>query len=63
MSLTAAATDPNPGGQLTFSLDPGAPAGAAIDPGTGAFFWTPPAGPATTAITIRVTDSGSPSLT
>jgi hypothetical protein len=31
------------GRKLVFSLDPGAPAGAAIDPATGAFTWAPPA--------------------
>src|SRR5262249_55799461 len=37
---------------LTYSLDAGAPAGAGIDPDTGAFSWTPTAGqgPATYSI-------------
>jgi hypothetical protein len=49
---------------LTYSLDPGALAGATIDPNTGAFSWTPALGqgPATYNVTVRVTDSGSPSL-
>jgi uncharacterized repeat protein (TIGR01451 family) len=49
---------------LTYSLDPGAPAGATIDPNTGAFSWTPAPGqgPANYNITVRVTDNGSPSL-
>ena len=49
---------------LAYSLDAGAPAGATIDPDTGVFSWTPTAGqgPATYNITVRVTDSGSPSL-
>jgi hypothetical protein len=49
---------------LTYSLDPGAPAGATIDPSTGAFSWTPAPGQgsATYNITVRVTDNGSPSL-
>jgi len=47
---------------LTFSL-PVAPPGAAIDPATGAFAWTPAladAGP--NPITVRVTDDGTPPL-
>jgi len=47
---------------LTYSLEPGAPAGAAIDASTGVFTWTPVAGqgPATYNITVRVTDGGTP---
>ncbi len=44
---------------LTYSLDPGAPAGATIDPTTGAFTWTPSA-PGKYSVTVRVTDGGSP---
>ena len=49
---------------LTYSLEPGAPAGATIDPNTGVFSWTPTPGqgPATYNITVRVTDAGSPSM-
>ena len=49
---------------LTYSLDPGAPAGASIDPTNGWFSWTPTAeqGPSTNLITIRVTDDGLPPL-
>ncbi len=49
---------------LTYSLDAGAPAGATIDANTGVFSWTPTAGqgPATYNLTVRVTDSGSPSM-
>src|SRR5262249_33524615 len=49
---------------LTFSLDPGAPAGASIDPTTGVFSWTPSEGqgPGDYPVTVRVTDNGSPSL-
>jgi hypothetical protein len=49
---------------LTYSLEPGAPAGAAIDPETGVFTWTPAPGqgPATYNITVRVTDGGLPGL-
>jgi subtilisin family serine protease/Ca2+-binding RTX toxin-like protein len=49
--------------QLTFSLAPGAPAGAAINPTTGKFTWTPQddtGGPF--PITVIVTDNGSPQL-
>src|SRR6185503_13086751 len=56
LAFTASATDPNGGQQLSFSLDPGAPVGASINPSTGTFFWVPaePQGPATNLITIRV---------
>ena len=49
---------------LTYSLEPGAPTGATIDPNTGVFAWTPTPGqgPATYNITVRVTDAGSPSM-
>ena len=40
-TLTFTATATAPGSALTFSLDAGAPAGAAIDPATGVFTWTP----------------------
>jgi hypothetical protein len=51
-----------PAQSLTFSLDPGFPAGAAINPVTGVFTWTPlPYQAASTnTITVRVTDNGSP---
>jgi hypothetical protein len=63
LTLTATATDRDPGQTLTFSLGPGAPAGAHIDPATGVFTWTP-AEESTSPIrvTIRVTDDGSPPL-
>ena len=49
---------------LTFSLDPGAPARASIDPATGNFTWSPGEdhGPGVHPITVRVTDDGSPPL-
>jgi hypothetical protein len=65
LTFTAAATDPDvPTNTLTFSLDPGAPAGAAINATNGVFSWTPSEaqGPSTNSLTIRVTDNGSPSL-
>jgi hypothetical protein len=62
-AFTAAATDPDlPANALAFSLI-GAPAGAAIDPSTGAFAWTPSnlqVGAHT--FTVRVTDNGSPNM-
>ena len=61
LSFTATATDPN-GDGLTFSLI-GAPVGASIT-GAGLFEWTPSfsQGPANYAVTVRVTDDGSPVL-
>jgi hypothetical protein len=58
--------DPDiPANALGFSLGPGAPAAAAIDPGTGIFLWaTGDADSGTTnQITIRVSDDGLPILT
>jgi hypothetical protein len=62
LTLTVLATDTGPRRTLTYSLDPGAPAGAVIDPKTGVFTWTPAVGPATATIIVRVTDNGSPPL-
>jgi len=60
---TNSASDPDPGQTLVFSLDPGAPAGARIDPATGVFSWTPTsADVGTNTITVRVTDNGLPPL-
>jgi uncharacterized repeat protein (TIGR01451 family) len=60
LSFTATATDGNVNDGLTYSLDAGAPTGAAIDATTGAFTWTPSEaqGPGVYPITVRVTDSG-----
>ena len=64
LAFTATATDPNPGAILTFTLDPGAPAGATLQPSTGIFMWTPTEaqGPGTFPITLRVTNNASPPL-
>jgi hypothetical protein len=65
LTFTITATDPEtPAQTLVFSLDPGAPAGAGVDPNTGIFTWTPTEaqGPSTNLITARVTDNGSPPL-
>src|SRR5216117_398844 len=62
LSFTAAATDADlPANTLTFSLDAGAPAGAAIGATTGAFSWTP-AATGSFPVTVRVADNGTPSL-
>ena len=59
LTVNAAATDADlPAQTLTYSLV-AAPAGAAINPTTGVFTWTPAEsdGPGTFPVTIRVTDS------
>jgi hypothetical protein len=63
--FTATATDTEvPPQSLTFSLGPGAPAGAAISPANGLFSWRPDSTqvPGTNFITVRVTDDGSPPM-
>ncbi len=65
LTFTALATDADsPADNLSFSLDTGAPLGATIDPSTGRFSWTPPAGmsPGNYTVTVRVSDDGLPSL-
>jgi hypothetical protein len=59
--LAMAADSDVPAQLLTFALAPGSPAGAAIDPITGLFNWTPTA-PGTNTITVLVTDNGVPDL-
>src|SRR5205807_679865 len=64
LSFTAHPTDVDlPANTLTFSLV-GAPQGATISADTGAFSWTPTEaqGPADYRFTVRVTDSGTPTL-
>jgi Ca2+-binding RTX toxin-like protein len=63
LTFAVTASDPD-GGMLVFSLDPGAPAGAAIDGATGVFTWTPGEadGHGVFAVTIRVSDDSSPAL-
>ena len=62
LTLTAAATDPD-GNNLTFQLDDSAPEGAAIDPATGAFSWTPTMSQTGQfTIIVIVTDDGDPQL-
>jgi cold shock CspA family protein len=64
LAFTATATDPDlPANILSFSLT-GAPAGAAINPLTGAFTWTPnEAQDGAHTFDIVVTDDGTPALT
>ncbi|HUL50941.1 MAG TPA: hypothetical protein VLU94_00005 [Candidatus Nitrosotalea sp.] len=63
LTFRASATDPD-GDGLAFSLDPGAPSGASIDPVSGVFHWAPPPTGYSgfTNITVRVTDNGTPPL-
>src|SRR5213594_3911406 len=63
LTFTATATGGTP--PYTFSLDAGAPAGAAITAAGGAFSWTPTEaqGPGVYPITVRVTDSFAPAQT
>ena len=65
LSFTVTASDAEvPPQILNFTLLPGAPEGASINPFTGQFVWTPTAlqAPAQHTVTVRVTDNGSPSL-
>lgn len=65
VAFTANADDPDlPDQTLTFSLDPGAPDDATIDPATGQFNWQLDADvpPGDYPITIRVTDDGPGNL-
>ena len=49
---------------IAFSLAPGAPAGAAINPDTGLFSWRPASNqaPGTNNITVLATDDGQPPM-
>ena len=59
VSQTGAATNP----RLRFLLDPGAAAGAAIDPRTGRFTWTAPTAPGRYTFTARLHDAFDPTMT
>jgi hypothetical protein len=63
--FAAAATDTDlPANQLTYSLEAGAPTGAAIHGTNGLFLWRPLRSDAdsTNVVTVRATDDGVPSL-
>jgi PKD repeat protein len=64
VTFTNSASDADANQSLAFSLDPGAPATANLDSGTGVFTWTPDSTFANTTkpITVRVTDNGLPPL-
>jgi hypothetical protein len=65
LTVTNSATDPAvPSHPLTFSLNPGAPPGASINPITGVLSWATTAANASTTntITVRVTQASSPNL-
>ncbi len=57
VSLTALGADADPTAKLVYSASVGT-----INPTTGAFTYTAPAGPALTPVTITVTDSTNPTL-
>ncbi len=63
LTFSARAFDSDlPAQNFQFSLSPGFPEGATIDPATGAFRWQPRPDqvPSTSFITVHVTDNGSP---
>ncbi len=65
ITLGISATDTDiPADNLSFSLEPGAPAGAEVGASNGLFSWEPSSAQAgsTNQIGVRVTDDGSPSL-
>jgi hypothetical protein len=56
-------SDQDPGQNLTYSIEPGGPAGATINAQSGVFTFTPNSGQVGTSfVTVRVTDSGIPQL-
>jgi hypothetical protein len=65
LTFAVSATDTDaPPNVLTFSLDPGAPAGASVNSANGLFSWRPTRAqaPSTNGITVRATDDGIPPL-
>ncbi len=65
LTLAIGASDADvPANVLTYSLEPGAPLGAAINPSTGVLRWTPSLAQAnsTNAMVVKVTDNGVPGL-
>jgi hypothetical protein len=61
ISFLVSLTHAEAGQPATFYLAPGAPAGAAIDPGSGLFAWTPPT-PGTYSVTVSTVAAGTPLL-
>jgi len=65
LSFTLQASDSDlPAQVLTYSLDPGGPTNASVNPTNGWFAWMPLAGqaPSTNRVAARVTDNGVPPL-
>ncbi|MGV3772120.1 MAG: Ig-like domain-containing protein [Verrucomicrobiales bacterium] len=65
LMFTNIATDVDiPANKLTFSLEPGAPAGASINATNGVFLWKPTRAqsPGSYQIIVKVTDNGIPAL-
>ena len=64
VTFVALAIDTNPGATLTYSLGPGAPSGATVDPKTGVFSWNVPSSepPGNYSVDIRVTENATPTL-
>jgi hypothetical protein len=65
LNFTVSASDLDlPPQTLTYSLNPGFPSGASINPATGQFSWTPLLAqyPGVYGVTLRVTDNGDPPL-
>ncbi len=63
LTITNSASDPDVGETLSFSLAPGAPAGASVGAANGVFVWTPNESQiGTNDIIVRVTDNGVPPL-
>lgn len=63
LSIEAVATDNDlPPDQISYSLQPGVPAGAVLNPASGLLTWVPTEAQAasTNRFTIRATDTGSP---
>jgi autotransporter-associated beta strand protein len=65
LTFTNSATDADvPANTLTYSLEPGAPAGATVGSSSGVFTWPTTASDSNTtnAISVRVTDDATPAL-
>ncbi len=63
LQFTAQASDANPNDTFTFSLGSGSPQGAAINPTTGVFSWSPTSAQAGTTYTIQLVVLDSEGLT